>query len=222
MLKKIDWPTKIVELIVVIAGVTIAFSLNNWNENRKAKKLEAKFYASFVSELEEDMDLLQNYLDTIPHYLDLNSKLLSVISDRDYENDSLFTFVYNSYAYFEFRPRSTTYDALKASGNLGLIGDFSLMKEITELYSYHYQNVQIIDEAHNDLQFKNVNPYLQKNLRLRDNNQILNPEIITETYFINLVYNRQYLLTSKQEIYQFTLDQVKQVKSRIENELNKL
>jgi len=34
---KIDWNSKLIDLLIVIIGITIAFQLNNLNESNKSK-----------------------------------------------------------------------------------------------------------------------------------------------------------------------------------------
>ncbi len=33
---KIEWKSKIADLLIVIIGISIAFQLNNWNESKKS------------------------------------------------------------------------------------------------------------------------------------------------------------------------------------------
>ena len=54
-----DWYKYLLELIVITAGVLGAFALNNWNENRLARKLEKKYMSSLIVELDRDIKSLE-------------------------------------------------------------------------------------------------------------------------------------------------------------------
>ena len=50
------------EIILVVIGILIALSINNWNEDRKQKKEEKGLYVQIIKDLDEDHDLLLNHL----------------------------------------------------------------------------------------------------------------------------------------------------------------
>ena len=43
------------EIILVVIGILIALQINNWNENRKLKQQEAKYYCQLVADLNADI-----------------------------------------------------------------------------------------------------------------------------------------------------------------------
>ena len=47
---KIDWKSKLIDLLIVIIGITIAFQLNNLNESNKSKAKEKDYLKSFYEE----------------------------------------------------------------------------------------------------------------------------------------------------------------------------
>ena len=46
----IDWKSKLIDLLIVITGITIAFQLNNLNESNKSKTQERDYLKSFYEE----------------------------------------------------------------------------------------------------------------------------------------------------------------------------
>ena len=89
----IDWRSKIIDLLIVIVGISIAFKLNTWNETIKMELEEQDYIESFyeentaneinlVSALEfsesnkADIDTLKQILAT-KNYLDKRIKILA-------------------------------------------------------------------------------------------------------------------------------------------------
>ncbi|MBT8209773.1 MAG: hypothetical protein KJP14_04530 [Eudoraea sp.] len=54
-LKK-DWYRYVFDTIVVILGILIAFSLDNWNESSSRKSLTRAYATSLISDLQDDIE----------------------------------------------------------------------------------------------------------------------------------------------------------------------
>ncbi len=48
------------EIILVVIGILIALQINNWNENRKAEKIELTYLIRLKNDLEKDTLYLEN------------------------------------------------------------------------------------------------------------------------------------------------------------------
>ena len=46
------------EIILVVIGILIALSINNWNENRKGKIVKKDFLIRFYNDLQKDTSIL--------------------------------------------------------------------------------------------------------------------------------------------------------------------
>ncbi len=164
MLKKINWQSTIVELLVVIVGVTIAFQLNNMKENGAKLDLEKKYVASLISDLESDIHNLDSLINSdeirikhikrLYHYLAENTNMDSV------------DVVVPQLAYLSlFYPRNITYESMKTSGKLDLIQDLTIKNKIVELYEFtlvekeeaEYYHRLLIDDYMIPLLMGNIN-----------------------------------------------------------------
>lgn len=90
MMKKINWMDHLVNLVVVIVGISIAFGLNRYSENKKEEKLEQEYLKSFSEDLKDDVAQLQHIMDTSSYWMNNNQRLTEVVIQNDFEHDSLF------------------------------------------------------------------------------------------------------------------------------------
>ncbi len=63
-LKK-NWIRHGFETLVVIVGVLIAFTLNDWNEYRKSKRFESKLKIELYNSIQNDIPLLDSAIRAI-------------------------------------------------------------------------------------------------------------------------------------------------------------
>ena len=218
-MKNIHWLNHLIELFVVIVGVTIAFSLNNWNDERKARKLEQQYIQSLVHDLETDIEGLTTDIDAINHYLHLQTRLTQTVLANDLKHDSLFQFVISLLIFLEFTPQDNTYESMKASGNLEIIADFELKKQITTLYHQHYRAMSLIDELQKDLTFQKLAPYINQNLSLTDFTSMENLDFVKDKLFINLCNNSLYHLQQKLKFYNQALNAAIKLREKLESRL---
>ena len=62
--KKVEWRLHFIELLVVIIGISIAFTLEGWSSDRKQEKLQTNYLNSLKSDLEKDKEDFQSIIDS--------------------------------------------------------------------------------------------------------------------------------------------------------------
>jgi hypothetical protein len=141
------------EIMLVVIGILIALQINNWNENKKLKRVEIGMLKEIKSSLEidlEDLNAEQNYLRR-----NFNSENIFIdwIESGDSFNDSISKHLYNIQMSIEFRYQSAPYETLKQLG-MNIIKNDSLRKQISLLYDLRYENYTIVIEARRRLSNK--------------------------------------------------------------------
>ncbi len=211
----------LVNLVVVIVGISIAFGLNRYSENKKEEKLEQEYLKSFSEDLKDDVAQLQHIMDTSSYWMNNNQRLTEVVIQNDFEHDSLFFFVISLYQLVEFTPSNNTFQTLMSSGNFYLIDDFELRKKITSLYNSQYEDISYLDKLHRDLQMNKLSPYLNENVKYSGRPVIQNKEFLKDNYFINLAFNNLNLHRTKFASYKETLDNMNELNELLEKYLNR-
>lgn len=122
------------EIVLVVIGILIALSINNWNESRKIENQKQVLVLNLIEDFEENKILLEsviNYSNTL--ILKMDSFFENAYSDNP--KISLDSIKILSDGFFRpiiFLPLTTTYDEAKASGNITLLNNKELSQDFTE------------------------------------------------------------------------------------------
>ena len=144
------------EILLVVIGILIALSINNWNEDRKNKLKETAYLEGIKTDLEWDI----KYLDFIlPHnnrrlkrYARLDS-LVQLKSDKIFEIE--FSDIFDiSNQTGTFYPRSGTYSSLINENSAGLIHNKELLTNIKFLYDIEYVRASLLGQELDDISTK--------------------------------------------------------------------
>ena len=135
-----DWFAVAVELVVVVVGIFIGLQVANWNEDRKAARLAGDYRASLAADLATDeatMRAHSDYFEVIQAY---GSNALAwldrptPVTDVGEASRRVTAFMIAS-SVWEYRQPRPTYEDLKATGNLPLLGDTALRVQLVNYYS---------------------------------------------------------------------------------------
>lgn len=159
------------EIILVVAGILIALSINNWNEARKERVVEVQMLKNIKSSLQSDIDnqinpsLEQALLDlkNIEH-------IKQFLKHNEIYNDSM-NLKFNTLMYSKnFDYEVTSYKALENEG-LQLVQNPELKSRILKLYNMTYPELQfrISNFMNNVLSF--FRPNMRELFWFLDNNR---------------------------------------------------
>jgi hypothetical protein len=129
------------EIILVVIGILIALSINNWNENRKTSLKEASNLKSIKSELESSLQEIRTDYGRILKYKQSTLNIYRYIQEKPALVDSMYLDFHNSIQFSFFFPKTSTYETFK-SGNLDLIKSDSLRMLIIDIYEAGYVRIK--------------------------------------------------------------------------------
>ena len=158
------------EIVLVVIGILIALSINNWNENRKLRNQEFKILAEVKSNLEATLknfkdDTLYNF-NTIQQFYKIKRY---IIEDLPYnkELDSAFGKLPHWASPY---PILTAYKTLQTKG-LDIISNEKLRSDIVDLYEFEYDILRSdYDKSEWVLMQTVVIPFLSKHVRKLNEN----------------------------------------------------
>ena len=135
------------EIILVVIGILIAISINNWNENRKIKTKEIETLKEIRTDLIQNIDDIDVNIKYLKISKKANKIIINHIENSLPYNDSLKYHFANLYPYVAFNMNQTTYDNLKQIG-LNLISNDSLKNNISDLYANQYSSYRIFEKTY--------------------------------------------------------------------------
>ena len=140
------------EIILVVIGILIALSINNWNETRKQSESEKAFITSVKNDLKQDKAFIQQIVEIIEPrieaYKALNSDLPNLYANDKKSLDSIFDNYFKTQR--TFYPISGSYESAVSGNQINVFRNKKLIQKIIKLYNSTYDrlldNGQILDE----------------------------------------------------------------------------
>jgi len=121
------------EIILVVIGILIALSINNWNEERKAFTKSKNYLTEILRDLETDIIKFERGINLLSRTI---QKEKWALRKTDYATTSVDSLI-DSFGgwYFNYRINDRTFQKIQNNGDSKLIGFDSLMNNITIYYT---------------------------------------------------------------------------------------
>lgn len=129
------------EIILVVVGILIALSINNWNESKKLNKEIVSLSNSIITELRNDISAFERSIIINDSVLNTSAVIFDSISKTKSGNVRKLLFL-NS-RYWDFRPNNAVYKSSVSSGFLPNYDD-SLEIKIINYYEKQYTILKIM------------------------------------------------------------------------------
>ena len=134
-MKKINWQYTFGEILIVIIGITIAFSINKCADNSKNKADKFQYLTNIKSDIITDKEQLENNLESINEKIKTSREIIPLLETNAPEKMSIMRKLFSISSVTSFTPNDITYQTLINSGDFKLINDFNLKKTIEQHYS---------------------------------------------------------------------------------------
>lgn len=201
------------EILLVVIGILIAVSINNWNENRKTEASLRSELLSLKKDLIQDTLLISQKMPLIIRQLDLNESLRNRIAKPGSTVDTLVKI-----ARSEFVPNWTeplvynmnAYNSLSASGLLDQLED-SLGYEIKSFYNQKAINLKTAERIAEGYRTKiatYLDTYAFGSTVLHDQGALIDSLIWTNVDYAHLAASFQGLSNYKRILFRDTKEEM--------------
>jgi len=182
------------EIILVVIGILIALSINNWNEERKENKSEQSVLLELKSNLLADIKDFQSDLKGYRTAVNSCTIIIDFIDEKIPYHDSLNNHLGKIRIQGVFSPTKVAYENLKLSG-IKLISTDSLRNTISNLYEVHYRYAEGYLEAEYQLDNEVFGDYYTKEMQEYSPFKYAKPvdfrRLIHNQEFRNLIMHRK-------------------------------
>ena len=207
------------EILLVMIGISLAFQLDNWNDNRIKQNAEIRFYENIKEQIIDDKELIAGQREYNNYYMAQFKYGNEIIKANDRSKlDTLGIIVRNLTQYSDFDKEGNIYETMVNSGQIKLLHNHEIVNGIRELEElYHYLNR--MENIHYDAMMKYVVLALNPVIAFATN-EIKKPDAVFTYEFQNLFIMLLQIMNEKDDVYNNTLNEIERVLKLINEELN--
>lgn len=224
LIKEADFRSYLVyalgEILLVMIGISLAFQLDNWNENRLEENTAISYYENIRDQIADDKTLIQEQIGFNNHYMAEFKYANAILNANDRSKmDTLGRIVRNLTQYSDFDKKGNIYETLVNSGEIKLLRNHSIVNSIRELEE-KYMYINRMENIHYDAMMNHVIIATNPILKFSDAS-VQKPDQLYSYQFQNLVLSLIQIMTEKDKVYHEALHEINKITDKIDTELNK-
>ena len=157
---KNEWPKFLVELMVLVLGITASFVLNEWRVAIGERQDERQTLEALRADLAADSSAVAFGIGRISAMIDAYTDLLEATGTGAIEEARVDEAMDLAISYWAFARTDNTYEAMKQTGTSQLIRNKELLAEVIQLYNLVYMRLAEWDEINRHFILERMVPYV--------------------------------------------------------------
>jgi uncharacterized protein (UPF0297 family) len=143
---KSKWYKYVLEIVVVILGILIAYNLEEWSDARKNKRKEIEILKEFKRGLSADLEDMRWNIRSHEYSIRSSKIILKVIKDNQPYHDSLDAYFSYTHAFTTFTGNVSPVEQLKNT-DFAIVSNDTLRLEISGMYDEAYTRIRLVEIA---------------------------------------------------------------------------
>ncbi|WP_411767853.1 DUF6090 family protein [Winogradskyella sp. A3E31] len=216
------------EIILVVIGILIALSINNWNENRKSKRVADEIYRNLQNSLVQDSTEVQRIIKSHNKSLEVQKALILNEANHEpfefYENNLNELIEGISLGVFSFFPKTGIYNSIVSNNGMDLLKSKQIKTSLINLYDHQYERYANMDATIENKYHYQLLPVITKKIGYVDNiNESPDPLLFKEHHkeLISECRNVHGILTSNRDLLIQISKEINELLELIRTELEK-
>ena len=231
-IKSINFKYFISELLIVVVGILIALSLNNWREDNANKNKEQFYLRSLKTDFEQSLASLTEILNQNKESELAVKKVLASIHEGYSKStvDTVKKEFRNLFGFNRFVPASGTYKEIISTGSLQILRDDDLRIALSSWEDMITRNKQLEEVMFWQYHLMNI-PYLNKHIVRSDFREKQNTtehnnlktdfkKLLTDPEFENILVNRIGAVEETNAYLAAMIEQVEHIIGLIKNDIS--
>jgi hypothetical protein len=182
------------EILLVVIGILIALSINNWNEFKKERITERDFLISIQNDLKQDTAFLSSQIKNnkyrLSRYHFINPKFQLEDEYKVEVKDTAYQLRQFTSSPRTFGPTTGAYNSLISEGKTSLITNKELLKKIQEIYEVEFRSNELITKRREEILLQ---LHWERRLEIDRNPYLYPNDIKDELFLAELNYNKRYV-----------------------------
>ena len=207
------------EIILVVIGILIAVSINNWKQSIDLKEEEQNLYGDLIQELQNDLEEVQGEIDYNSHYLLRYNRASEIILNDPQRQliDTLAILATELINFSDFNNEESAYNKLATSGKLEVITKKEILTRLQSL-GILYNYINRLEKNHEQFMFT-ILPKITKYLKIKPF-QVMMPEQLYDYNFHNDIEIMIKIVLEKDGLYKQAESDLSGLINLLEEELN--
>lgn len=139
-MKKLNWKYALGEILIVIIGITIAFSMNKCASESENSAQRQQYLINLKNDVTADRERLQQIVVELDRKIETATRILPILNSDQPDKMKIIGDIFSISTISNFSAKDITYQTLINSGDLKLIDNFELKTAIEA----HYSNYKIM------------------------------------------------------------------------------
>jgi len=206
------------EIVLVVIGILVALSINNWNSKQIEKREEITSYKNIKRQINDDKNVISDIVDYNDLYYKQYKYANQVIEQNDRSKiDTLGKIAFKLYKYSDYNRSSNIYQNLINSGELKLLKNRDIIEKIQRLEeTYIYMNR--MEKIHFEVIMSGAHLDIQESIKFSDRS-VRKPEELFGVDFQNHFIAMMGIMIEKDEIYHRAINEIEIITKLIDEEL---
>jgi len=207
------------EILLVVIGILIAVSINNWKQSIDLKKVEQNLYGDLIQELQNDLGEVQGNLDYNSHFLMRYNRASEIILNDPQRQliDTLAIIATELTNFSDFNNEESAYNKLSTSGKLEVITNKEILTRLQYLGSL-YNYINRLEKNQEQIMYTII-PKITEYLRIKPF-QVMMPEQLYDYKFHNDIELMIKIVVEKDGLYKQAESDLSGLINLLEEELN--
>ena len=160
---RVNWRQASAEVALILIGVLVALTVDSWWAEQQGKEKERTYLAAILEDFQDNRRSLLEAIETQKSVIRVGEDILQMLSTHleGEDTDNFRKRIGDLYYFYDWAPITGTYDDLVGSGNLLIIRNLNLRKELSA-FQRILSSIREYEGLQAETYYENQAPFVNK------------------------------------------------------------